>query len=614
MARNAKNKLAYNCNVDNENGNDHSVEIEKSYQDHPNYEKLKLKFDQTFGEDYLDEHGGEFDSIKQLREHWRDKKKEFKEQRKEERKEAREEARKEKRDMDNQNEDGNDLIQFDEASNTYSISTGVSASQLNALIANAEPGASLILEDGTHEFSQSIIINRDDISLSGESEAGTILNFTFPEGTGGNAIEVTGGERTALTTLNASTAVGINQITVGDATGLNAGDVIYISQANTEEYLLENGWENVSFEDAESRPFREMLVRIESVDGNTITLASELAYEFEAGVTQIFTTDLLENVHLSDFTVTSGVALQPNYYDFVNLLPEFLNTAVILVQGADGISLSGVSILDAPSSAFDFRSTIDLLADDLYVNGSYNMGSGGNGYGVNLYETFDANITDIEIFNVRHAVLFSSWNAEVGNYIEVTETNRDINFHGSPDMFNEVVVLRSVLDYDPDQHTGTGNGFWDIVSGGGSRHANIDIFAFNDVVFAYAEGSTGTEIIYGADVNSYLSGGGSQDLIIGGAGDDIIVGGKSQDVLTGGEGADIFAFNLGDSYDVITDFSGSQESDRIMISGNPEVAEFSDLYIRQQDEDVWITYGGSSTIILADLDVSTITSDYFIFQ
>jgi len=51
-----------------------------------------------------------------------------------------------------------------------------------------------------------------------------------------------------------------------------------------------------------------------------------------------------------------------------------------------------------------------------------------------------------------------------------------------------------------------------------------------------------------------------------------------------------------------------------MISGNPEVAEFSDLYIRQQDEDVWITYGGSSTIILADLDVSTITSDYFIFQ
>lgn len=615
MARKANNKNQnHNQNDNQENGNGYSFGQTSSYQDHPNYEKLKLKFDKAFGEEYLEEHGNDFDTLKELREHWRDKKKELHEERKEQRVETREEKHKEKQNEDDQQHDDNDQIEFDAASNTYSVSTGVSAEQLNTLIADAAPGAIIILEDGTHEFSQTIVISRDDITLKGQSEAGTILNFTFPKGTGGNAIEVTGGERTALTSLNNSTSLGANQITLTDASGLSVGDVIYISQPNTEEYLLENGWTNVSFEDADARPFREMIVRIEAIDGNTLTLASELAYEFEAGVTQIFTTDLLENVQLSDFTVTSGVELEPNYYDFVNLLPEYLNTSVILIQGADGIALSGISILDAPSSAFDFRSTIDLIADNLYVNGSYNLGTAGNGYGVNLYETFDATITDIEIFNVRHAVLFSSWNAEVGNYIEVTETNRDINFHGSPDMNNEVVVLQAELDYDPAQHTGSGNGFWDIVSGGGSRHANIDIYANNDVVFAYAEGSTGTEIIYGADVDSYLDGGGSQDLIIGGDGNDIIIGGTSQDVLTGGGGADIFAFTLGDSYDVITDFSGDAENDLILISGNPDVDHYEDLYIRQQGEDVWITYGASSTIILADFDVSMLDANDFVFS
>lgn len=585
-----------------------------SYQDHPNYEKLKLKFDEAFGEDYLEEHVNDFDSLKELRVHWGEKKKELREERKEKRQEEREEKRKETQNEEDQQQDDNDPIEFDAASNTYSVSTGVSAEQLNILIADAAPGAIIVLEEGTHEFSETIVISRDDITLKGQSEDGTILNFTFAEGTGGNAIEVTGGGRELLTTLDSDVPTGSNQIVLADVSGLSVGDVIYISQPNTEEYLLENGWTNVSFEDADDRPFREMLVRIEAIDGNTLTLASELAYEFEAGVTEIFTTDLLENVHLEDFTVTSGIDLEPNYYNFTNPLTEFLNTSVILIRGADGIELSGISILDAPSSAFDFRTTIDLVADNLYVNGAYNLGTAGNGYGVNLYETFDATITDIEIFNVRHAVLFSSWNAEVGNYIEVTETNRDINFHGSPDMHNEVVVLRSVLDYDLDQHTGSGNGFWDIVSGGGSRHANIDIYANNDVIFVHAEGSTGTEIIYGADTGSYLDGGASQDLIIGGAGDDIIIGGTSQDVLTGGGGADIFAFTLGDSYDVITDFSGDAENDRILISGNPAVNEFEDLYVRQQGEDVWITYGSSSTIILADFDVSMLDANDFIFS
>ncbi|MEM9332387.1 MAG: hypothetical protein AAGA53_13745 [Pseudomonadota bacterium] len=505
-------------------------------------------------------------------------------------------------------------VQFDEDTGTYLVGVGVTAAELNALIATVEAGATILLEDGVHEFNETIVIERGDINVVGESENGTTLNFTFPSGTGGNAIEIKSGQKSVETELQTTAIAGSSVITVADASNLQPGDVLYISQPNTLEYLLQNDWDNVSFEDADARPFREFIVRVEAVSGNAVSLASPLPYEFEALETDISHINLLENVALSNFTVTSGLITEPNYYDFVNTFPEFQNTAVVYVRGADGINLSMISVLDAPSSAFDFRSTLDLVANDLYVNGAHNLGGGGNGYGINLYETFDATITDAEIYNVRHAVLFSSWNAETGNYVEVTSTNRDINFHGSPDVGNEVVVLQAVLDYDPSQNTGSTNGFWDIVSGGGSRHANTDFFENNSVVFSYAEGSQGSETIYAADGGAYIDAKGSQDVVIGGSGNDILIGGKSRDLLTGGEGADIFGFTLGDSYDVITDFSGAEEGDQIYLTGNPNLLSFDDLRIWQSELDTYVRYGASSTIILSDYDATDLIDDYFIID
>ena len=506
-------------------------------------------------------------------------------------------------------------ISFNEDTNTYSVKVSVTAAEINALIVAADVGATILLLDGTHEFSETIQINRDDITFSGESESGTVLNFTFPEGTGGNGIKVTSGaEKTDFSELVDSVEAGTVEITIGDASSLSVGDVIYLRQANTEEYLIENGWDNVSFEDADQRPFREMIVRIEAIEGNTLTLASPLPYDFDAHETDIFQIDLLEGVALANFTVTSGITDTPNYNNFVNTQPEFYKTSVILIEGADGASLSGISVLDAPSNAFDFRSTIDLAGTNLYVNGAHNLGGGGNGYGFQLYETFDATLTALEVYNVRHSVIFSSWHAEAGNYIEISSTNRDVNFHGSPDQNNTVIVESSILEYNTDEHSGPGNGFWDIVSGGGSNHANGDFYEDNTVVFQYAEGSHGSETIYATDGGAYLDGNGSQDLLIGGDGNDILIGGASRDVLFGGEGADIFAFEVGDSFDTIIYFSGSDEGDLIWFTGEHDLLSFDDLAIYQDGEDTSITYGGSSRITLADYDMAQLDSGFFVFD
>lgn len=505
-----------------------------------------------------------------------------------------------------------DLISYDTLTNTYTVSVGVTVEELNALIAEAPAGATIILCDGTHEFTGTLIIARDDIVIMGESEANTVLNFTFPDGTGGNAIEVTGGDKALVGLLSQGADTGTNTITMDDASGLSVGDFIYISQPNTEQYLLDNGWDNVSFDDADDRPFREFIVRVEAIDGNSVTLSSPLPYAFDPSVTTISTIDLLEDVVLKDFTVTSGIDGEPNYYDFVNTYPEFEDTVVLLVDGAYGIDLSGISILDAPSGAFEFCSTLDLIANDLYANGAHNLGGGGNGYGIELVETFGANITDVEIYNVRHALLFSSWNAETGNFIGITATNRDVNFHGSPDTGNVVIVGEGIMTYDPSQDTSGGNGYWDIVGEGGSNHANTDFYEENSVVFSYAQGSDGSEIIYGSDDGAYIDANGSQDYVYGGAGDDVLIGGTSRDWLTGGAGSDIFGFAVGDAYDTISDFDAQEDS--ILLFGGGHVAGFDDLLIWQDGDDTHVRYGSNSTIILSDFLATELTADSFIFD
>ena len=91
----------------------------------------------------------------------------------------------------------------------------------------------------------------------------------------------------------------------------------------------------MSFEDADQRPFREVIVRVVGIEGNTVTLEAELPFDFDSGETDVFQIDLLEGIVLEDFTVTSGIEGDPNANDFVNTHPGFENTSDV-VPSSDG--------------------------------------------------------------------------------------------------------------------------------------------------------------------------------------------------------------------------------------------------------------------------------------
>ncbi len=496
---------------------------------------------------------------------------------------------------------------------TIHIAPGTTAAELNAIIKGAGAGATIILDDGHHVFDRSIIIDNDGVTFKGQSESGTVIEFAFPAGVGGHGIEVVGGAKSYLDVTSTDITKGATAITMFDTHGLKAGDTIWLGQPNDDAYLAEHGWSGIDPTKSAGNPFREFIAEIDHVDGNTVFLKSGVPFDMTAGLTQVRSIDLLHNITLSDFTVTFNLG-EPNDYNFINAHPEFDTTAAVYVQGTQGANLAHLSVLNAASIAFDIHDSINATADDLFADGTHNKGTDGNGYGLQIYETFDSTFTNLEIFNMRHSVLFSAWDAEAGNYVHVLNTNRDINFHGSEDLNNTVIVDRSVMTYDASQNTGVGTGFWPIVGDGGTVHAVTDIFGNNTVKFGYAVGSDAIDTIFGVDTGAYLNGKNGQDKLFGGAGSDVLVGGLNKDTMSGGGGSDLFLFRQGDNYDTIKDFTTGPAGDKLVITGAATVDAFNDLTLTQNGNDVYVRYGANSTIILENHQVAEISASNFIFD
>ena len=496
---------------------------------------------------------------------------------------------------------------------TVMISTTVTAAALNAMIASANPGTTFILENGVHEFNAPIVIARGDITLRGESEAGTQLRFSLPAGQEATNIQINGGAKTYISTAAADIAAGATSITMANAGNLKAGDSVYLYQPNTAEYLAANGWTNVTMADAASHPFREYIAEIDHVVGNQVFLKSSVPFAMDATETRVFEIDMLRNVSLSDFTVTNNLP-QANPFNFINVLPAYDSKSAIQFTGTLGASLSHVSVLNAASNGVTVLSSTGFTGNDILVDGALNKGGEGNGYGILVSESFNNTFTGLDLTNGRHSFILSAWNAETGNTVQINNTNRDINFHGSPDRGNTITVDHAVLQYDPAQNTSGVNSVWALVSHGGRSQPFTDIYATNQVQFHFAVGATAADTIFGTAAGDYLNGGGGADKINGGGGNDFIVGGLKRDVLTGGAGSDTFLFRMGDDLDRITDFTFGAGGDTIIFAGNPVVTSMANLKFTQTGADLYVKYGVNSTVILQNHTIADVDASNFQFD
>ncbi len=496
---------------------------------------------------------------------------------------------------------------------TIQVDIGTSAAALNAMIADAEAGTTFVLAEGTHLFDAALVIARDDITLRGENADGTVLQFSFAAGSEADAIQVTGGAKTYLGLAQGGIVAGQQTVGLPPGHGLTAGDSIYIYQPNTLEYLAANGWTNVVWEDADQRPFREFIVEIDHIEGDVAFLNFAIPYAMDAGEARVFSIDMIENIALSDFAVTYDLGVA-NPYDFINTAPAYDGLSAIQLMGTNGASISNIDILNAASNGLSITSSTAVVVDGVTVAGAHNKGGDGNGYGVLLTESFNNSLTDLVLHDGRHSLVFSAWSAETGNTIQIADSNRDINFHGSPDVQNSVSIDHLVLDYDPAQDSSGVNSTWAAISGGGISHAATDIWGNNAIEMQYAVGSTANDTLQGTSGNDYLNAGFGYDVLRGGDGSDYLVGGTRRDVMSGGAGADTFLLRMGDDLDTISDFTFGVGGDTLIFSGNVAVTSTANLTFTQNGEDLYVRYGSNSTVILQGVALAEINAENFSFD
>ncbi len=489
------------------------------------------------------------------------------------------------------------------------IGTSVTAAQLNQLLANAGDGAKFILSDGLHVFDQQILITRNNVTFTGQSQAGTLVRFQFAAGSETDGIHVQSGKSLSVGLATTDIAAHQTFLTLADASKLKAGDTLRIEQANDAAYMAANGWTNVSAADAAAHPFRVAEVQVDHITGNTVYLTHEIPYAMNAGLAQVSQTNLVRGLTLSNFTMDSGLGAA-NPYNFANVLPAYDGIADIRTDGTLGANINNITLINAPSLGFDLHGGIDMSASNLTVRGAWNKGPNGNGYGVQIADTFNSTFSGLDITDTRHGVLFSGWDSEANNTIQVVNTNRDINFHGGPDTGNVVTVLNDVLTYDPSQNTGPERGYWPIVGDNVSTHANINFYAVNTVKFQHAEGSAADETIYGMDGGATLDGKGGNDTLVGGSGDDRLIGGAGNDWLTGGAGSDSFAFASGFGRDLVTDFNATSPLHDVLEFSKAVFADAAAVLASsaQIGTDVVITKDAANSLVLANTSLTDLAA------
>ncbi len=467
------------------------------------------------------------------------------------------------------------------------VSNSTSAVELQAIIDAAPAGETIVLGAGHFTFERTVVINRDDIAVTGTGSGVTTIDLIGSARAGG-AFQI--GSPIDVPTYGAGYRLaegadeGSMYLHLADTAGLEAGDFLWVERPNTDAYLDQLGdtrWR-------EDKPLRTSMVEVAGVQGNTVRLVNGLAFDFD-GTTTVSQIEVAQNVRLGGFTINSGLG-DPDPASFTNVERAFDRSNVISTSATAYTRLFDIDVKNAPSNGFTFAQTAFLDASNLRVDGALNKGDGGNGYAFQLRALYDSNLGGLEAFDTRHAVLFASWTSEANNTIAVKNTNRDINFHGGPDHHNAVAVASSLRDADEATYLAPTL----FVNEGTSYGAPTDM-ATNTVTFRNVAGTTKADLLIADDRGAEFHANSGPDVLIGGAGNDRLYAEKGDDLVLGSGGNDLIDGGLG-AQDVLQ-YAGRQDEFTL-------TRDLSGRLVIHKGDGHYDTVGGIEALRFADGTVS----------
>jgi len=555
--------------------------------------------------------------------------------------------------------------------NTFHVAAGTSKAAIQELIDEAPAGAVVQLAAGNFQFDTTLNINRSDITIQGAGSGLTTITSLIDDANASSTIRVDSPKlRVKVADIAVTGTEGSSTIQLSSTAGLKVGNLLYLAQTNDDAYFAATSNTGLLLpEDYATNPalyaLRESLSKIVAINGNIVTLSQPLPYTFEAGKATAALDQPLTNVHLGSFSIVTTFAdVDPN--SFVNTREAWDNIATVTFDAVMDSSIADVTIQNPGSHGFRFQRTFGLTGDKLYVEGAQNKGTDGNGYAFYFQEAFANTFTRVSDENMRHGVIFSSFSAEHYNQIQVDNTNRDINFHGSADADNTIIVDRMVQVFgNLEQWAAVGPGYFPIhpqstidrntvlfkflrsgnvdeILHAVSTGADINSGGGKDVLFGgagadllngaagddQASGGLGNDTLIGGDGDDVLAGDGGNDTLEGGAGQDVLDGGAGMDILSGGGGYDVLRLGAGDAGTgggqsdtfvitsagavTISDFNIADTLERIDLRAISQATSFAALSISQGPGGAVIAVGGLQ-LTLTGVAAPSLSAANFVF-
>ncbi len=469
--------------------------------------------------------------------------------------------------------DGHDVFSSED-SVTLNIALGTSVAQIHDMIEAISSDIHLTVhfEAGEHHFTEQLLITRGNITVEGAGEDATTFVADFDVGQAGNLIVIRGEDNSAIGQWKpylsdyigdaaAEFSYGDEEIRLTDTGDLQAGDYIMITNtAETEE----------------GDKAQSSMVQVKSVENGLVTLDHKIAFDSadrpEGEVlsdVKIYKTELLENVSVGDFSVRYDVELSEDYdrYELENGNLEYAqnvqgaglswgNGSAIVIAGTHEAYVENITIESAGSRGFTFNSNLETQTNGLVVEDTFNRGAGGNGYGIEYYQSYYGDFQNLEFGLLRHGITAQIDGSSGFNNFHVAYSESNVDFHGGDDRGNIYYIEEMIAQ--PLWREGEVNG---NISSGLVEYRNDNNQDYNFVIFDKAQGLDMT--LAGDDqANPYIgheilraSDNGAQ--INAGVGNDILISGLGNDSFIGGGGADTFVFALHNGVDQIMDFASA---------------------------------------------------------
>lgn len=441
----------------------------------------------------------------------------------------------------------------------YDVALGTSAAELQAMVDGAEGGSAFRLQAGTYAFDAPIQIGTSDVSIFGAGSGQTIIQV---EGdlNGAPVFQVGHNLHSPIVEqvlqLGAPALAGSNQIVVQADHELVAGDFVYLTQDNTDDWLDAIGDQDWR----QTKDLRTVAAKVAAVEGQVVTLDRNLTFDFDPLITQVEQRTYLTGNELSGFTIIGAYGVS-DPSNFSNTIAEGQGQSMILFAGTSDAVAFDIRIHEAPSHGLTVADSLDIHVKDLTVDGAHNKGSGGNGYALWIRDSQNGTFDDLVLADTRHGVTFASYTSATGNFVHVLQTNRDVNFHGGRDQFNTVIVDQ-MLRVGPEQDYLSAATYFNQGEtwGAPTDSAQNEIYFrelvasnLDDTVVSHADGSN-LSLLNGDDTAVTWTG---DDFVFAGAGDDTVFASAGRDYLDGGADSDTLVF-AHDFADVAVQVNGAE--------------------------------------------------------